>query len=56
MTMATNTTPTDIRYEYMHIDMTNIFLYLFAKIISLPYFRQLLSIFVALFSGKIGDT
>jgi hypothetical protein len=34
MTMATKTTPTDIRYEYMHIGMTNIFLYLFAKIIS----------------------
>lgn len=34
MTMATKTTPTDIRYEHMHIDMTNIFLYLFAEIIS----------------------
>ena len=35
MTMATKTTPTDIRYEYMYtIYMTNIFLYLFAKIIS----------------------
>ena len=35
MTMATKTTLTDIRYDYMHIIyMTNIFLYLFAKIIS----------------------
>ena len=34
MTMVTKTTPTDIRYEHVHIDMTNIFLYLFAKIIS----------------------
>jgi hypothetical protein len=34
MTMPTKTTPTDIRYEYMHIDMTNIFPNLFAKIIS----------------------
>jgi nitrate reductase gamma subunit len=33
MTTAT-TTPTDIRYEHMHIDMTNIFLYLFTRIIS----------------------
>ncbi|MFY9798320.1 MAG: hypothetical protein WBF33_22900 [Candidatus Nitrosopolaris sp.] len=32
--MTIKTTPTDIRYEYMHIDMTNIFLNLFAKIIS----------------------
>ena len=32
--MSTKTTPTDIRYEYMYIDMTNIFLNLFAKIIS----------------------
>jgi hypothetical protein len=37
--MSTKTTPTDIRYEHMHIDMTNIFPNLFAKIISftLPY-------------------
>jgi len=34
LTMSTKTTPTDIRYEYMHIDMTNIFPNLFAKIIS----------------------
>jgi len=33
MTMPTKTTPTDIR-EHMHIDMTNIFLYLFTIIIS----------------------
>ncbi|MFY9873043.1 MAG: hypothetical protein WAK17_25315 [Candidatus Nitrosopolaris sp.] len=32
--MSTKTTPTDIRYGYMHIDMTNIFLYLFTRIIS----------------------
>jgi hypothetical protein len=32
--MPTKTTPTDIRYEYMHIDMTNIFPNLFAKIIA----------------------
>jgi hypothetical protein len=30
--MPTKTTATDIRYEYMHIDMTNIFLYLFTRI------------------------
>ena len=28
------TTPTDIRYEYMHIEMTNIFLNLFTRIVS----------------------
>jgi hypothetical protein len=39
--MSTKTTPTDIRYEYMHIDMTNIFPNLFAKIIS---FSTILSI------------
>jgi hypothetical protein len=32
--MTTKTTPTDIRYEHMHIDMTNIFPNLSAKIIS----------------------
>jgi hypothetical protein len=37
--MSTKTIPTDIRYEYMHIDITNILPNLFAKIISfiLPY-------------------
>jgi hypothetical protein len=34
VTMPTKTTPTDIRYEHMHIDMANIFLYLFTRIIS----------------------
>ena len=33
-------TPTDIRYEYMHIDMTNILLNLFAKLISFTCFCQ----------------
>jgi len=32
--MSTKTTSTDIRYEYMHIDMTDIFLYLFTRIVS----------------------
>jgi hypothetical protein len=34
MAMTTKTTSTDIRYEYMHIDMTNIFPNLFTRIIS----------------------
>jgi hypothetical protein len=33
--MSSKTTPTDIRYEHMHIDMTSIFLYLFTRIISI---------------------
>jgi len=32
--MPTKTTATDIRYEHMHINMTNIFLYLFTRIVS----------------------
>jgi len=31
--MSTKTTPTDIRYEYMHIERTNIFLNLFTRTI-----------------------
>jgi len=39
LTMPTKTTLIDIRYEHIHIDMTDIFPNLFAKIISftLPY-------------------
>jgi hypothetical protein len=33
--MPTRITPTDIRYEHIHIDMTSIFLYLFTRIFSI---------------------
>jgi hypothetical protein len=32
--MPTKITPTDIRYEYMHIEMTNILPNLFTRIVS----------------------
>jgi hypothetical protein len=32
--MSTKTIPTDIRYEYMHIDITNILPNLFTRIVS----------------------
>ena len=52
MTMPTKTTPTDIRYEYMRIlDMTNIFLYLFAKIISFTILSSII-IYMHSYSGK----
>jgi hypothetical protein len=54
--MPTKTTPTDIRYEYMHIDMTNICPNLSAKVISfslLSYiiFYMLLHIVTLFFVG-----
>jgi hypothetical protein len=45
-------TTTDIRYEYMHIDMTNIFPNLFAKLIS---FTCQFSDIVTLFFGGGGE-
>jgi len=54
--IPTKTTPTDIRYEYMHIDMTNIFLHLFAKVISFILLSLIIIYILALFfCGKIGD-
>jgi hypothetical protein len=50
--MLTKTTPTDIRYEYMHIDMTNIFLNLFAKLISFTCFCQFSHIVTLFFGGR----
>ena len=43
--MSTKTTLTDIRYEYMHIEMTNIFLNLFTRIVSVGEDLYELSIF-----------
>ena len=38
MTMATKTTPTDIRYEHMHIDMMNGFVEIMLLIDSVKAF------------------
>ncbi len=54
MTMPTKTTPTDIRYEYMRIlDMTNIFLYLFAKIISFTILSSIIIYMILFWKEKI---
>ena len=54
--MPTKTTATDIRYEYMHIDMTNIFPNLFAKLISFTLLSLIIIYILALFfCGKIGE-
>jgi hypothetical protein len=44
MTMATKTTPTDIRYVI--IDMTNIFVYFFAKTITFTIHSSIIIIIV----------
>jgi hypothetical protein len=54
MTMPTKATPTDIRYEYMRIlDMTNIFLYLFAKIISFTILSSIIIYMILFWKEKI---
>jgi len=54
--IPTKTTSTDIRYEYMHIDMTNIFPNLFAKVISFTLLSLIIIYILALFfCGKIGE-
>ena len=54
MTMPTKTTPTDIRYEYMRIlDMTNVFLYLFAKIISFTILSSIIIYIILFWKEKI---
>jgi hypothetical protein len=52
MTMPTKTTPTEIRYEYMHIDMANIFLYFFAKIISFTLLSSIIIYICSILLGK----
>jgi len=47
--ITTKTTSTDIRYEYMHIGMTNIFPNLFTKVI---LFTLLYSIIIYILAGE----